>query len=444
MNSHSCDIAALHLMVRANGSPASGDGQSRSVRHYGRMTPDADILIVGGGLNGPALALALAQAGLSVTVIDAQPRARLEGADFDGRAYALALGSKRMLDALGIWPAVAAHSQPILDIIASDGRPGEGAAPFFLHFDHAEIEEGPMGHMVEDRFLRRALLDACDVDPRVTLRFDTRVVAQAIHPTHAELVLDDGNTLTGRLIAGADGRDSGIARRAGIGRSGWGYDQTALVSAIAHEKPHNGAAHQFFMPSGPLGILPLPGNRSSIVWAETTARAQAIAALPDDDFLAELRPRFGDFLGPIALEGARFTYPLKLTIADSFTAERLVLVGDAAHGMHPLAGQGLNMGLRDIAALAEILADARRRGEDITSPLVLDRYGRWRRFDTMAMAAATDGINRLFSNDNPALRLVRDLGLGAVNAMPPVRRRLIREAAGLTGDLPRLMQGRPV
>ena len=187
---------------------------------------------------------------------------------------------------------------------------------------------------------------------------------------------------------------------------------------------------------------PLPGNRSSIVWAETTARAEAIARLDDAAFLDELRPRFGDFLGPIHLEGDRFTYPLKLTIADRFTTDRLVLVGDAAHGMHPLAGQGLNMGLRDIAALAEILADARRRGEDIASPLVLDRYGQWRRFDTMAMAAATDGINRLFSNDNPLLRATRDLGLGLVNALPPVRRRLIREAAGLTGDLPRLMQGR--
>jgi 2-octaprenyl-6-methoxyphenol hydroxylase len=442
MNSHSCDIAALLSLVRANGSGAPGNGQSRSVRHYGRMTPETNILIVGGGLNGPALALALSAGGLRATVVDALPRAQLEDAGFDGRAYALALASKRMLDALGLWQNVAAHSQPILDIIASDGRPGEGAAPFFLHFDHAEIEEGPMGFMVEDRFLRRALLDACDADPNVTLLFETRVTAQTVHPTHAEVALDDGRSLTARLIAGCDGRESGTARRAGIARKGHGYDQTALVCAIVHEKPHNGAAHQFFMPNGPLGILPLPGNRSSIVWAEATARAQAIARLDDAAFLEELRPRFGDFLGPIRLEGDRFTYQLKLTIADRFTADRLVLVGDAAHGMHPLAGQGLNMGLRDIAALAEILADARRRGEDIASPLVLDRYGQWRRFDTMAMAAATDGINRLFSNDNPLLRATRDLGLGLVNALPPVRRRLIREAAGLTGDLPRLMQGR--
>ncbi len=405
---------------------------------------DSDILIIGGGLNGPALALALAQGGLSVTMIDALPLKLLQGDDFDGRAYALALASKRMLSALGIWQEVDANSQPILDIVVSDGKPGEGAAPWTLHFDHAEIEEGPMGHMLEDRYLRRALLAAVEADSRITVIHGRKVVDQVIHEDRAEVTLDDGTVLSACVLVGSDGRDSGTARRAGISRTGWGYDQTGLVCAIAHDKPHHGVAHQFFMPSGPLGILPLPGNRCSIVWAETSERAKWIQSLPDDEYLAELRPRFGDFLGNIALEGKRFAYPLKLTIANSFVSDRLALVGDAAHGMHPLAGQGLNMGLRDVAALAEVLITAARRGEDISSPLVLERYQQWRRFDVASMAVATDGINRLFSNDNPILRLGRDLGLGLVNAVPGLRRGLMRNAAGLTGELPRLMQGQPI
>lgn len=408
------------------------------------MTYDSDILIAGGGLNGPALALALASGGFSVTIADVQVLDDLTHKDFDGRAYALALASTRMLAALGLWDQVAADSQPILDIIASDGRAGEGAAPWVLHFDHHELEEGPMGHMLEDRYLRRALLAAVAAHPRITLLSGAEVVAQSTEGDCAAITLADGRVLRGRLLIGCDGRDSGTAARAGISRTGWGYDQTGLVSAIAHEKPHNGIAHQFFMPSGPLGILPLPGNRCSIVWAVETARAERITGLSDADYLRELRPAFGDFLGGISLEGARFAYPLKLTIADSFVAPRLALVGDAAHGIHPLAGQGLNLGLRDVAALAEVLVLARRRGEDIASPLVLERYQQWRRFDTLAMAGATEGINRLFSNDNPLLRAGRDIGIGLVNAIPWMRRGLMRQAAGLSGDQPALMQGRAI
>lgn len=408
------------------------------------MNNDCDILIIGGGLNGPALALALAESGFSVCMVDARPLSTLKGAGFDGRAYALALASVRMLQALGVWEDLAVNSQPILGITASDGRPGEGAAPWFLHFDHLEIEEGPMGYMLEDRFLRDVLLDRVAASPRITHITGHAVVAQQIYATHASVTLDNDQTLTAGLLVGCDGRDSPTARRAGIARTGRDYGQTALVNAIRHEKPHNGVAHQFFMPNGPLGILPLPGNRCSIVWAETGVRAAMISQLTDADYLAELRPHFGDFLGEISLEGGRYTYPLKLGIANSFIAERLVLVGDAAHGIHPLAGQGLNLGLRDIAALAEVLTLARRRGEDVNSAIVLDRYQQWRRFDTTLMAIATDSINRLFSNDNAILRLGRDLGLGIVNAIPDLRRRLIRQAAGLNGDLPRLMQGRAI
>lgn len=408
------------------------------------MKIDSNILIVGGGLNGPALALALADGGFSVTIIDALPLADLRDSAFDGRAYSLALASRRMLSALGVWDSIASNSQPILDIIASDGRAGEGASPWFLHFDHQEIEEGPMGHMVEDRFLRCALLDAVAKSDRITQINGTSVVAQVTGEDRAAVTLSDGRILTGQVLIGCDGRDSGTAQRAGIARTGWGYDQTGLVCAIAHEKPHNGVAHQFFMPSGPLGILPLPSNRCSIVWAETTERANGIKALSNADYLRELRPRFGEFLGDFRLDGARFAYPLKLTIANSFIGNRLVLVGDAAHGMHPLAGQGLNMGLRDVAALAEVLIEAKRRGEDVSSALVLARYQQWRRFDTNTMAAATDGINRLFSNDNSVLRVGRDIGLGLVNALPGARRAFMRQAAGLTGDMPKLMQGRAI
>ncbi len=404
----------------------------------------ADVLIVGGGLNGPVLALALARAGLSVTVVDALPLKALRATGFDGRAYALALASQRMLAALDLWDAVSGDAQPINGIRASDGRAGEGASPFFLAFDAAEIEEGPMGYMLEDRFLRRALLDAMKAEDRISHVAGRTVTAQQVDPQGVTVTLSDGKTLRARLLVGADGRRSGTAERAGITRTGWGYGQTALVAAIDHALPHGGIAHQFFMPSGPLAILPLPGNRSSIVWSESDAQAQAIMALDDAGFLDVLRPRFGSFLGEISLAGQRFTYPLNLTLANSFVAERLALVGDAAHGVHPIAGQGLNLGLRDVGALAECLVEAARRGEDIASPLVLARYQQWRRFDTATLAVATDAFNRLFSNDNPLLRLGRDLGMAAVGAVPGLRRRFIREAAGLTGDVPRLLQGQPL
>lgn len=406
------------------------------------MTYDSDILIAGGGLNGPALALALAQGGLSVTVVDARPATVRAEAGFDGRSYALAIASKRLLTAIGVWGDVADRVQPILQIKASDGIAGQGAAPFFLHFDSAEIEEGPMGFMLEDRHLYRAFLDAMGSTRGVTLLSGETVVAQDTTPQGVSITLASGKTLTARLLVGCDGRGSGTAARAGIQRVGWGYGQTALVTAIRHEKNHQGIAQQFFMPAGPLAILPLPGGyHSSIVWSETDSAAAAIQALEDADYLAVLRPRFGDFLGEIALAGARFTYPLSLSLAQSFVAPRLALVGDAAHGVHPIAGQGLNLGLRDVAALAEVLVDASRRGEDIGAADVLDRYQRWRRFDSTTLALGMDGVNRLFSNDHGALRLARDLGMGAINALPGLRRGFIRQAAGLTGDLPRLLSG---
>jgi 2-octaprenyl-6-methoxyphenol hydroxylase len=409
------------------------------------MTWDTDIVIAGGGLNGPALALALAQGGFRVTVIDARPAQVRAEAGFDGRAYALAIASVRLLTAIGVWPKVADKAQPILEIKASDGRSGEGAAPFFLHFDHTEIEEGPMGHMLEDRHLYGAFLTAMLATPGITLLSGETVVAQEVSPSGVAVTLASGRALVAGLLVGCDGRGSGVASRAGIKRIGWGYGQTALVTAIRHERDHNGIAQQFFMPSGPLAILPLKGgHHSSIVWSETDETAAAIQALPDADYLEALRPRFGDFLGEISLAGDRFTYPLSLSLAERFVAPRVALVGDAAHGVHPIAGQGLNLGLRDVAALAEVLILARRRGEEPGSPTALEEYQRWRRFDSTALALGMDTVNRLFSNDNPLLRLGRDLGMGVVNALPGLRRGFMRQAAGLTGELPKLLTGRQV
>ena len=408
------------------------------------MEIDRDVLIVGGGLNGAALALALASAGLSSLLLDAASAEEGARADFDGRAYALALSSRRMLDALGIWRELEQRAQPILEIKISDGKAGRGAAPWFLHFDGAEIDEGAMGHLLEDRWLRAALRDAIAAEPRVDARNGARVVGQRALPGWVEATEAGGRVWRGRLLVGCDGRASQVAARAGIDRTGWDYGQTSLVCAVEHELPHHGVAHQFFMPAGPLAILPLPGDRSSIVWTEATDRAADIGALDDAGYLAELRPRFGDFLGDIRLAGARYSYPLGLSLAERFVDDRVALAGDAAHGIHPLAGQGLNLGLRDVAALAEVVTTAHRRGQDIGAADVLAEYQRWRRFDASLLAAATDGLNRLFSNDNPLLRFGRDLGLGLVNRLPALRRGLIREAAGLSGALPRLLQGRPL
>ncbi|MFZ7092351.1 UbiH/UbiF/VisC/COQ6 family ubiquinone biosynthesis hydroxylase [Primorskyibacter sp. 2E233] len=408
----------------------------------GRILPlmENDLIIIGGGLNGPALALAAAKAGLKSTVIDALPVATREAGEFDGRSYALALSSQRMLAALGLWNELADNAQPMQEIKVSDGRVGDAKVFLGLHFDSAEIEDGPMGYMVEDRYLRRALLAAMQANDKITHLSGETVISQEVDAYGARVSLASGGTLSGRLLVGADGRKSGTCARAGIKRTGWSYGQTALVCAIAHEKPHHGIAHQLFLPPGPLAILPLTGNRSSIVWSEKDAQARAINALPEAQYLDVLRPRFGDFLGEISLAGGRYTYPLNLTLANAFVADRVALVGDAAHGMHPIAGQGLNAGLRDVAALAHVITHAVRRGEDFASPQVLARYQSWRRWDTASLAAATDVFNRLFSNDNPLLRMGRDLGMALVNAAPGLRRDFIREAAGLTGELPDLMR----
>jgi len=408
--------------------------------HIAPMEKTYDIVVVGGGLNGSTLALGAAKLGLRVLVIDALPDHVQVAADFDGRSYALALTSVRLLNAIGIWESIAAAAQPMLDIKVFDGAVGATPSSFFMHFDHTEIEDGPMGHMVEDRHLRPVMQRAIRAEDNITYLSNTKVVDQTLTYTGISVTCDTGDHFHAQLGIGADGRGSQTALRAGIGRTGWKYGQTALVCAIEHEHPHNGVAYQYFMPAGPLAILPLSGNRSSIVWSETHENAKTIMALDDEAYLEILRPRFGSFLGQIALAGQRFSYPLDLTMAKAFVAPRVALIGDAAHGVHPIAGQGLNAGLRDIAALCDVIQSAKERGEDFASVAVLNRYQEWRRFDNHSLAFATDSFNKLFSNDNPILRIGRDIGMGIVNAFPQVRRNFIREAAGLTGDLPRWMR----
>lgn len=404
------------------------------------MTQHSDILIVGGGLNGAVMALAASQSGFSVTLVDALDSTLQTTPNFDGRSYALALASTRLLKGIGLWDALEDTAQPMLDIKVADGRANEGPSSFFMHFDHREINAGPMGYMVEDRRLRPVLHAAISSDDSITYIANTRVISEQETASGITVACDSGASFTARLVIAADGRRSQVAARAGIKRVGWSYQQTALVCAIEHELSHDGVACQYFMPPGPLAILPLMGNRSSIVWSESHSRAQDIMALDDAGYLDVLRPRFGSYLGEIKLAGKRFSYPLDLTIAERFIAPRIALIGDAAHGVHPIAGQGLNAGLKDIASLRDVILQARMRGEDFGSVGVLNRYQEWRRFDANTLALATDAFNKLFSNDNPLLRLGRDLGMGLVNAVPKMRRGFIQEAAGLTGDLPDLMK----
>jgi len=409
-------------------------------RLTGSRTPagtlDTEVLVIGGGLVGGALGCALAAAGVGAVVVDNQDPAAGLDAGFDGRASAIALGSQRVLDGLGLWDGMAAEVAPILDIRVSDG-----ASPLFLHYDHTEAGEAPFGYMVENRTIRKALAARLPALETVRLLAPATVARLERRGDGVVAELGDGRRITARLAVGADGRRSQTREKAGIGVTGWSYRQTGIVCTVAHELSHEFTAHEHFLPAGPFAILPLLDDRSSIVWTERSDLAPAIMALDDDDFVAELGLRFGDFLGRLEVVGPRWAYPLSLQFAKTAIARRLALVGDAFHGMHPIAGQGLNMGLRDVAALAEVVVDARRLGLDIGDDTVLERYHRWRRFDNTLMLAMTDGLNRLFSNAIEPLRLARDVGMATVNRLPPVKRLFMRHAMGLVGDLPRLMRG---
>ncbi|MFL4978463.1 MAG: ubiquinone biosynthesis hydroxylase [Xanthobacteraceae bacterium] len=397
-----------------------------------------DVVIGGAGFVGLSLAIALRQAlGPKFSVVVADPT--LDALTADERASAIAAAARRLFETIGVWDEVAGQAQPILDMVITDSRLGDAVRPVFLTFE-GEIRPGePFAHMVENRDLTAALLAKARAEG-VDLRA-TAVAGCDVGRDHVEARLADGARFDARLIVAADGARSSLRERAGISMVGWSYGQTAIVTTVAHERDHHGRADEHFLPAGPFAILPLKGNRSSIVWTEESAEAERIMALSDDLFYAELERRFGLRLGDIRVAGPRRAYPLGLSVARAFVAPRLALVGDAAHVIHPIAGQGLNMGLRDVAALAEVIVDAARLGLDPGASDVLDRYQRWRRFDTMAMGLATDGLNRLFSNRSDVLRLMRDIGLGLVDRLPALKDVFIREAAGLTGDVPKLLRG---
>lgn len=402
---------------------------------------DCDVVISGGGLAGAPLALALAENGFSVILIDAEDPATATDAAFDGRVSAIAFASCRMFEALGIWDEMKKEAQPINDIMVTDGHVRGATSPLFLHFDHTEIGDEPLGHLIENRHNRVVLIDAVRRHKGIDYRAPLKVTGSRPDRFGHVLELSDGSEVTARLAVGADGRRSILREQAGIKLVSWDCDQIGIVTTVEHEHDHLGVAQEYFLPSGPFAILPMMGRRSSLVWTERTRLAKALLELDRDRFEEELRERFGNYLGEITPTGPVWSYPLAFQLARSYYRNRMVLVADAAHGVHPIAGQGLNLGLRDVAALAEVLTDARRLGQDFGAPDVLERYQQWRRFDNVSLALVMDGFNRLFSNDIGVMRHVRDLGLGIVNQIGPARRYFMRQAGGDVGELPKLLQG---
>lgn len=416
------------------------------------LTPSvhrADVLIVGAGLAGATLALALRSGGLTPVIVDRAPLSVQRADHFDGRASAIAFSAFRQWRALGLAEGLEPYAQRIEQIVVTDGRsPGaaspHGRSPFFLRFDSSEIADRvdgePLGFLLENRRIRSALTSALEASGVPVLA--PAVIEDVLFVDEGVcVVLADGRRIAASLAVAADGRASALRARAGIGVLGWTYSQAGVVVTVDLERPHHGVAYEHFLPSGPFAVLPLTDNRASLVWTESKQSAEALMAASPQAFQAYLDRRFGDYIGRSTAQPERFLYALALSLAERMIASRLALIGDAAHAIHPIAGQGLNMGLKDIAALAQVLTDAARLGEDIGSSLVLERYARWRRFDNVMLAAATDGFTRLFSNDNPAIRLARGAGMGVINAIGPARRFFMREAGGAVGDLPRLLRG---
>ena len=398
-----------------------------------------DILIVGGGLTGLVLANALGVAGVRVTVIDPIPKAQFLSSKFDGRTTAISAGSRLALEVIGAWKNMENQASEILEIRVSDGD-----SPLFLHFGHTDINAGPLGFILENRIIRSSLIKCLEKLPSVKLRFEDRVKSIERHIGFISATTDNGAVHQVRLVVAADGRNSPLRQMEEIPVKQWRYPQIGIVCTVRHEKTHNGVAQEHFLPPGPFAILPMTERRSSIVWTESEKLAPAILSLSTDDFTQELKMRFGNYLGELKLAGPIFSYPLGLLHADKYTKPRFALVGDAAHAIHPIAGQGLNLGIRDAAVLAEIIIDAMRLGLDPGSDKVLDDYERWRRFDNTLMVAATDGLNRLFSNAIPPFKLARDVGLAMVNRSPPIKKLFMLHAMGLLGDLPKLIRGEKI
>jgi 2-octaprenyl-6-methoxyphenol hydroxylase len=403
------------------------------------MTQRADIIILGGGLVGLTLALALDAHGLSSIIIDPADPAGVLAKGFDGRASAVASASHHMLDAIGIGARLAGQGCPIASIHVSDGL-----TPRALMFD-PDPGSGPLGVMYENRLLRRTLHEAASQAPHITLLMPARPEIVERDGTSARVTLADGRDFAAPLLIGAEGRNSPTRAAAGINVARWSYDHTAIIATLGHERPHGGVAHEIFYPSGPFALLPMlddaDGPRSAIVWTVEAEHGAAMLGLPDRAFLAEAEKRMGGMLGRLRSASARSSYPLGFHHTARITGERLALVGDAAHGIHPIAGQGLNLGFRDVAALAEVLVEGARLGLDLGDAQLLARYERWRALDSFLVAAATDGLTRLFGLPGKVPRAIRRFGLGMVGRIPPLKRRFMAEARGESGKMPKLLQG---
>lgn len=394
-----------------------------------------DVTIIGGGMVGLALGIALTQAGVNTCIIERENLDDQLVPEFDGRVSAISLGSIRVLSAIGAWNYMQDNAQPIHDIRVVDGYTTAHA-----HYNYKDVGKEPVGHMVENRHIRIGLVKRAREMNELKLLTSTKVKSITRESQKATVELEDGSIITSGLLVAADGKRSAVRAQAGITAREMGYNQTAIVCTIDHELPHEALALERFLPAGPFAALPMKGNRSAIVWSETPERAKNYMAMDKDAFDAEIAKRLGDYLGKISTTGKRFSYPLFLVLASRYTDTRLALAGDAAHGIHPVAGQGVNVGFRDVAVLAELIEQAKKSGLDVGSESLLKHYERWRRFDISSMSAVTDGITRLFSNDIMPVRLMRDAGLRLVNRIPPLKRLFMRHAMGLLGDIPPLMQ----
>ncbi|MCH7805863.1 MAG: UbiH/UbiF/VisC/COQ6 family ubiquinone biosynthesis hydroxylase [Proteobacteria bacterium] len=395
-----------------------------------------DAIISGGGMVGLTLGCGLAACGLKVAVIDtAKPETQMAPA-FDGRASAIAYASAKMLKAIGVWKHAEKYVQNIEEIHVSD----EGSS-LFVHFGESDASNKPMGYMLENRHTRIALAKRQKELANLDLYAPDRIESHTTGPDEVTVILKSGKKLAAPLLISAEGRDSPLREQAGISLNAWAYKQTGIVATIEHALPHLGIAYEKFFPEGPFAILPLTGNRSSLVWSTREEFAPVIMALTDRAFEVEAAKKVGDFLGKVRVTGPRWSFPLSFMLAERATDQRLALIGDAAHGMHPIAGQGLNMGFRDVAALVEVLVKARRAGEDLGSAVVLERYERWRRTDNVALGAITDALTRLFSTGIKPVKALRDVGLGLVQKSPPAKKFFISHARGTFGKLPSLLKG---
>lgn len=403
-----------------------------------------DIIIIGGGPNGLAAALALGGSTLvqplRVLVLDARDPRAFALANHDSRGTAITRATQIMLAALGVWADIAPHAQEMRDIIVTDGNGTHANRTTLLSFA-TEENAASAAAIVENRYIARALITALDKAPAITMKPDISVARITTTSGSVTVETEAGELFTSPLLIGADGRNSFVRKNAGIGTKGHGYAQTALSFSISHQHPHNGMAEEHFSPTGVFAVLPLVGNNASIVWGESPDEAERLMRLGDEAFVAELSHRMGPRLGQLHVQGKKTAYPLSLQIAEYFVGARMALIGDAAHAVHPLAGLGLNLGYKDAAALADCVAAAFARGEDIGGSAVLERYQRWRRFEITATAFGLDGLNWLFANDNPLLKPARAAGLRIVDRLPLAKKMFMDEAAGQTGELPRLMQG---